>query len=95
MARHDDGTFSIRLVHGKNGRPASNRKVTVFYGGGSETRYTDDDGWSSFPTLGYSYVGQIYSVEYYGILVLSRGVLLSKGERISDGATFSFAVNDG
>jgi hypothetical protein len=99
MSDDDDGsTFSIRLVD-EDGHAVGNREVTCFYPGGllpggSHTEYTDDDGWCEFPTFGSSSVTKIYSYELHGIWVSKRSVLLSDGEYISDGATFSFTVID-
>jgi hypothetical protein len=98
MSDDDSGTFSIRLVD-DDGDPISNRKVTCFYSGGllpggSHAEYTDDDGWCEFPTFGNSSVSEIYSYELYGLLVQQRSVLLSDGEDIHDGASFSFTVID-
>jgi hypothetical protein len=93
----EEEEFHIRIVD-KDGDGISNREVSCFYHGilsGSETRHTDDDGWCSFPTFGHSTIGEIYSVQLYDILVLSRGILLSSGEDIHDGAEFSFTVIDG
>ena len=92
----DDGTFSIRLVD-ENGDALTDRKVTVFYKGilgGSEKRYTDYDGWAEFPTFGENYIGEVYSYELRGILVTKHSVLLTGGEEIYDGATFSFTIQD-
>jgi hypothetical protein len=92
----DDGTFSVRLVDG-DGEPISNRWIMVDYGfmSGMEKRYTDHDGWCEFPTLGKNYVGTISSYRLYSILILQEGVILSEGEEISNGATFSFTIIDG
>ena len=94
----DTGTFSICLID-EDGRPHTNRRVTCFYPGvllpgGSETRYTDDSGWCEFPTHGYGYIGEIYSYALHGILIQERSVLLTDGEKIYDGATFSFTITD-
>jgi len=92
----DEGSFSVRLVD-EDGYPIGDRSVTVFYGGflsGYETQYTDSDGWAEFPTFGHSNVDKIYSYELHGLLVQKRDVLLSDGESIFDGATFSFTIQD-
>jgi len=96
MSESDDSEFCIRIVD-RDGGPRENREVTCFYPGilgGSETRHTDGDGWCSFPTHGFDHTDKIYSVQYYDILILSRAILLSEGEDIHDGATFSFTVID-
>lgn len=99
MSDDDDGdeTFSIRIVD-PEGYPIRSREVTVNYSGffsGSETRYTDEDGWCQFETLGHSIVDEIYSYrQNFDMLLSMSSIKLSDGEDIFDGATFSFVIAD-
>jgi hypothetical protein len=86
----DEGTFSIRVVD-EDGRPVSNREVTIDYGTmrGVGTEYTDDDGWAEFSTFGYSSVGRIWIKKYNSdMLITSTAVEVSDGESTYDGANF-------
>lgn len=90
------GSFSIRLMN-EDGEPVTDREVTVFYDGlfsGSESQDTDDDGWATFPIFSEpDYIGKIYTTELNDdLLVTSSTVLLTDGERVEDGDTFSYTV---
>lgn len=92
----DCGTFSIRLMN-EDDEPVADREVTVHYSGllsGFESRDTDSDGWAEFPLFSEpDYIGNVYTTELNDdLLVTSSSVLLTDGETVSDGDTFSFTI---
>lgn len=75
----EDGTFSIRLVD-ESGDPITNRKITVIYVGmlsGTESAYTDSDGWAEFPTVGQDSIGRVYSYELLNDIIVTKREVVS------------------
>lgn len=89
-----EGNFSIRVVD-EDSDPLSGIEVTVFYGasgggllpGGSETRYTDSDGWAEFEIFIGTW-GSLIEKVYVG------NELVDTSLTPDDGDTYSYTVSN-